>query len=197
MIPTHELWCQCFRLEKICEIVHPGACFIFPVTREKYESLQLGDGTNSAQHTLAVPCDSCGNIVYVVILSDPDAQSLVRDSASHSISPAELQFRKVKSGICFRHLVMPNGKTVHVRTTLNKDGKLIAQPQLGEVSDYVALLHLEMPHCTYKGIIESEELFKPSRQFDLGYGPVYVADQSELRDLDLSTSGIDQDDQRK
>ena len=82
-------------------------------------------------------------------------------------------------------VLLPNGKTVDIKTTKYKTGKLLAVTWKSNKVDYYALMVGEFPNYTFKGFMESSELLKPSRLGSLGYGETYIAKQEELKEISL------------
>ena len=72
------------------------------------------------------------------------------------------------------------GFKIDIKTTKYNTGKLIAATWKQNTIDIYILMVGEFPHFSYRGWMRSEELLVPERIKDLGRGPIYVAEQSEL-----------------
>ena len=77
-----------------------------------------------------------------------------------------------------------NNKIVDVKTTKYKTGKLLAVKWKASNTDLYALMIGEFPSYTFKGFMTSKELLKEKRIGSLGHGNTYIAEQSELVELD-------------
>ncbi len=75
------------------------------------------------------------------------------------------------------------GKTVDVKTTKYKTGKLLAAIWKVHYIDLYALMIGEFPVYIFKGFMKAEELLKIERLQNLGHGEGYVAHQLELIEL--------------
>mgnify|MGYP001587368885 FL=1 len=80
-------------------------------------------------------------------------------------------------------VVLANGKTVDIKTTKYKTGKLLAVSWKKASSDYTVLMVGQFPNYEFKGAIETKELLKKERLGNLGYGETYIATQNELKEL--------------
>lgn len=172
-------WCPCFDLAKICAHVDPESNFLFAVPKAKYDSVKPGDEIQRRE----IRCDRCGNSIYVIATTDSLVRRLVaqRDDTLSKGPP------EIKNGLDTgrqRLVNMETGKHVFMKVTTEKTGKLIVQPELRFPCDYFALMFMDVRNSsmTYLGGISSKELFTPHRKVILEYGPVYVAEQSELLD---------------
>ena len=75
---------------------------------------------------------------------------------------------------------IPEG-TVDVKTTKYRNGRLLAvRSKKMRQADLYALLTGKIPHFRFIGMAKGSELFKDENIKDLGRGPGYVLDQSEL-----------------
>lgn len=74
------------------------------------------------------------------------------------------------------------GKTVDVKSTVYSTGRLLAVPWKGEGNppDYYALMVGRFPEYTFRGVMKGDELLQKTRLGNLGHGPTYIANQSEL-----------------
>lgn len=77
-----------------------------------------------------------------------------------------------------------NSKTVDVKTTKYKSGKLLAVSWKESNVDLFALMIGEFPTYTFKGFMTSKELLKKHRLGSMGYRETYIAKQHELVELD-------------
>ena len=74
-----------------------------------------------------------------------------------------------------------NGLRVDIKTTVYKDGSLLAAHWKDGVGvDLYALMVGKFPRYRLAGLMDSKELLKPERLKDFGYGQSYAAAQSEL-----------------
>ncbi len=73
-----------------------------------------------------------------------------------------------------------NGKRVDVMTTVRATGRLLAPAWKARSCDYYVLMTGSFPTYECRGFMPASELLQPERLKDLGYGPTYVATQSEL-----------------
>lgn len=80
--------------------------------------------------------------------------------------------------------VLSDGRTVDVKSTHYPNGKLLAASWKKTNVDLFALMIGKSPTYTFKGFMRSEELIHPTKLGDLGYGKGYIAQQSELKELE-------------
>ena len=74
------------------------------------------------------------------------------------------------------------GKTIDVKVTAYPDGRLLAHPNKKKhPSDIFALLIGEMPNYRIAGYALAADLIHPDNLTDLGHGPVYAMNQSNLK----------------
>lgn len=76
-----------------------------------------------------------------------------------------------------------NGKTVDIKATIYANGRLIAVPWKTSPVDYFALMIGSFPTYRFMGFMKREDLINPKRLGNLGYGPTYIAEQKDLKDL--------------
>lgn len=161
-------------------VANPSASLIFAVSREKYNSAKLGNGVNDVQFKTQVRCRECGSIVYVVVVEDSTAQPLVEGIITGTHQCKQFAKTEFMNGIKTWHKLLGE-KTVLFKSTRYLDGRIIAQPQLGSISDYVALVYSgDDSEVMYLGAIETRKLYVPERLVETGYGPVYIAEQCEM-----------------
>jgi hypothetical protein len=80
-------------------------------------------------------------------------------------------------------VTLPDGRTVDVKSTKYKNGKLLAVLWKSAKVDLYALMVGTFPEYTFKGFMSSSELLQPSKVKNLGYGDTYAAEQEELVEL--------------
>ena len=75
-----------------------------------------------------------------------------------------------------------SGLWIDVKTTRRQNGRLLAPPwkKSNETVDVYALMVGECPTFGFRGFMLASELIMSSKLGDLGYGPTYLASQSEL-----------------
>jgi hypothetical protein len=78
---------------------------------------------------------------------------------------------------------LPDGRTVDIKVTRYATGKLIAVPWKKAGVDLFALMVGQFPCYTFRGVMDSQELLAQERLGDLGYGPTFIANQEELKDI--------------
>jgi hypothetical protein len=76
--------------------------------------------------------------------------------------------------------VLKDGRTVDVKSTKYKSGRLLAVPWKEPTVDLFALMVGTFPSYTFKGFMRRDELLTPQRLGNLGRGPTYIAEQDEL-----------------
>jgi hypothetical protein len=78
--------------------------------------------------------------------------------------------------------IICGGVSVDVKTTKYKNGKLLVALWKKERNppDMYALMVGEMPRFVFVGFIKNNDLFVDNRIIDLGYGPTYFCEQSDL-----------------
>lgn len=81
-------------------------------------------------------------------------------------------------------LVSPLGKSVDVKTTTYRTGRLISIISKEQCDcDIYVLVIGELPDYDVVGWCTAEEFIKPENVKDIGHGPTYVLDQSALTKL--------------
>jgi hypothetical protein len=80
--------------------------------------------------------------------------------------------------------ILPCGLSVDVKTTKYPNGKLLAVPWKKANGDLFALMVGTAPSYVFKGFMFQYQLLSPQRLGNLGHGNTYIAQQSELVDLD-------------
>lgn len=74
-----------------------------------------------------------------------------------------------------------NGITVDVKNTVYRSGKLIVRTgKEQKIVDVYALMIGVFPNFTFSGWAKYEEIIQPKYIKDLGWGPAYTLDQSQL-----------------
>ena len=91
--------------------------------------------------------------------------------------------RSAENGTDTSDTTLPCGLTVDIKTTKHMNGRLITPIHKNITGDLYALMTGKFPTYTFRGFMKQEELLQDDRIGDLGYGPTYIADQCELRDL--------------
>ena len=84
-------------------------------------------------------------------------------------------------------LITHNNKKIDVKTTFYDRGKLIAfyKTDYGDVDTFVLVTAEHYPTVVIRGWAKREDLINDDKIGNLGYGKVFVMEQSELRDIDL------------
>lgn len=89
-----------------------------------------------------------------------------------------------KRGTDTGDLILPNGKTVDVKSTPYLSGKLIERPWARIHSDYYALMTGKDDTFIFRGFIESSKVICPQSRLENFYGkPAYVVEQGLLKNL--------------
>lgn len=128
---------------------------------ESVMNAKRGDQTNEYTDFQGL----CGEFAFCKLFNlYPDLTIHVRSSGKNDNMDARLH----------------NGKTVDVKVTKYKNGKLIAVPWKKPTGDYFALMVGEAPTFEFKGFMKQDELLREERIGDLGYGPTYIANQTDL-----------------
>ena len=87
-------------------------------------------------------------------------------------------------------LVSHSGINIDVKTTKYRSGRLITPIHKNITGDLFALMIGKFPNYIFKGFMSQEKLIDDSNIGNLGYGPTYMANQDELRDLkDIRNTG--------
>ena len=76
--------------------------------------------------------------------------------------------------------MLRDGRSVDVKATQYRTGKLIAVPWKKAGVDLFALMTGTFPVYTFRGFMQADELLRQERLGSLGYGPTYIAGQAEL-----------------
>jgi len=76
--------------------------------------------------------------------------------------------------------VLPDGRTVDIKTTQYKQGRLLAVPWKKPNIDLFALMVGTFPKYRFAGMMTADELLRTERLTDLGHGEGYAATQAEL-----------------
>jgi len=79
--------------------------------------------------------------------------------------------------------VLSNGMSVDVKTTVYPAGMLTAALWKNETVDLFALMVGTFPAYVFKGFFEREKLMRKDKIGDLGHGPLFMVEQSELKSL--------------
>ena len=84
-------------------------------------------------------------------------------------------------------LITPNNKKIDVKTTFYDNGKLIAfyKPDYGDIDTFVLVTAEHYPTVVIRGWAKKEDLINNDKIGNLGYGKVFMMEQSELKDIDL------------
>jgi len=82
--------------------------------------------------------------------------------------------------------ILTCGLRVDIKATKYSTGRLLAAHWKGSNIDFYVLMVGEFPRYTYRGMMSREELHKPERLGDLGYGATYMARQHELGEHECS-----------
>ena len=91
-----------------------------------------------------------------------------------------------------------NGWVIDVKQTRHLKGRLIVAPWKVEgicEIDYFALMVGQIPTFTFMGFFAAHDIYVPDRLKDLGWGPVYKAEQDELYQLDFRECPCPRDNQ--
>ena len=86
--------------------------------------------------------------------------------------------------------VTKTGLTIDVKATKYRNGRLIAALWKKNVCDAYVLVIGEFPNYTIVGFLEGKELLDQMRVDDLGHGPVFVADQDELKNINTLAGAL-------
>ena len=98
--------------------------------------------------------------------------------------------RSADNGTETTDTTLPCGLTVDVKTTKHRSGRLITPIHKNITGDLFALMTGKFPNYIFKGFMSQEKLIDDSNIGNLGYGPTYMANQDELRDLkDIRNTG--------
>lgn len=73
------------------------------------------------------------------------------------------------------------GKRIDIKSTRRKDGRLLSTTKGNSDVDVYVLAILEDHQVTFPGWAYADDLHSPERLTDLGHGPTYAINQSELR----------------
>lgn len=84
-------------------------------------------------------------------------------------------------------LITHDNKKIDVKTTFYDKGKLIAfyKTDYGDIDTFVLVTAEHYPIVVIRGWAKREDLINNNKIGDLGYGKVFVMEQSELRDINL------------
>ena len=84
-------------------------------------------------------------------------------------------------------LITPDNKKIDVKTTFYDNGRLIAfhKPDYGDIDTFVLVTAENYPTVVIRGWAKREDLINDDKIGNLGYGKVFMMEQSELRDIDL------------
>ncbi len=85
-----------------------------------------------------------------------------------------------KSGDDHGDCKLRDGRGVDVKATRYKTGKLIAVPWKKSGAELFALMTGTFPKYIFRGFMEAGNLLREERLGSLGYGPTYIAEQTEL-----------------
>lgn len=78
-------------------------------------------------------------------------------------------------------LINRNGKTIDVKTTRHKNGRLLATPKKADKPcDIYVLMIVDDDSATFAGWATAEQLFKDENLTDLGHGVGYAMEQGKL-----------------
>jgi hypothetical protein len=78
-------------------------------------------------------------------------------------------------------LVSPSGKTIDVKTTRYKTGRLLAtSSKVNDACDFYVLAIVDDTGCSIAGWATKEELLREDNLLDLGHGKGYAMEQSKL-----------------
>ncbi len=81
-------------------------------------------------------------------------------------------------------VTLRDGRSVDIKATKYRTGKLVAVPWKKPKVDLFALMVGTFPKYEFKGFMKSEELLSEKRLGTLGHGPTYIAQQNELLELE-------------
>ena len=95
-----------------------------------------------------------------------------------------IEVRSSSKGTDDGDAILSNGMSVDVKATKYATGKLIAATWKQPKVEVYALMVGQSPNYTFKGFMKQEELLQQSRIGDLGRGPIHIAQQNELVELD-------------
>lgn len=77
-----------------------------------------------------------------------------------------------------------NGKTIDIKTTKYKTGRLLTPKHKKINCNYHALIVGQFPEYEFRGFIKTETLMQESNLKDLGYGLTYCVEQDKLVELE-------------
>ena len=98
--------------------------------------------------------------------------------------------RSAENGTDTNDTILPCGLTVDIKTTKHMNGRLITPIHKNITGDLFALMTGKFPNYIFRGFMSQEKLIDDSNIGDLGYGPTYIANQAELKDLkDIRNTG--------
>lgn len=73
------------------------------------------------------------------------------------------------------------GKRIDIKSTRRKDGRLLSTTKTNSDVDVYVLAILEDHQVSFPGWAYADDLHTPERLTDLGHGPTYALNQSDLR----------------
>jgi len=89
----------------------------------------------------------------------------------------DMNVKQVKDEDCYTK----NGYAIDVKSTTYENGRLLAvRWKKPNKVDFYALMVGKFPKYRLAGFMKSDDLINPEMVKDLGYGPVYAADQEQL-----------------
>jgi hypothetical protein len=98
--------------------------------------------------------------------------------------------RSAENGTDTSDTTLPCGLTVDIKTTKHMNGRLITPIHKNITGDLFALMTGKFPNYIFRGFMSQEKLIDDGNIGDLGYGPTYIANQAELKDLkDVRNTG--------